>query len=50
MLWHELGMLSEAIAGSLDLYDDGVVEQPVEQRRGDDGIAEHVAPFGKAAV
>ena len=27
-----------------------VVEQPVEQRGGDDGIAEDLAPFGEAAV
>jgi hypothetical protein len=27
-----------------------VVEQPVEQRGGDDGVAEHIAPFRKAAV
>ena len=50
MLGHEFGVLAEAIAGALDLHDDGVVEQPVEQRGGDDGIAEDVAPFGKAAV
>jgi hypothetical protein len=50
VLGHEIGMLSEAIAGAFDLDDDGVMQQPVEQRGGDDGIAEHVAPFGKAAV
>src|ERR1700719_1681509 len=27
-----------------------MMEQPVEQRGGDDGIPEDVAPFGKAAV
>ena len=40
----------EAVAGALDLDDDGVVEQAVEQRGGDDGIAEDLAPFGEAAV
>ena len=45
---HELGVLSEAVAGALDLYHDGMVEQSVEQRGGDDGIAEHLAPFGKS--
>jgi hypothetical protein len=43
-------MAAEAIAGALDADDDGVVEEAVEQRGGDDGVAEHLAPFGKAAV
>ena len=43
-------MAAETIAGALDADDDGVVEEPVEQRGGDDGVAEHLAPFGKAAV
>ena len=50
MLWHEVGVLAQPIARALDLDDDGMVEQPVEQRGGDDGIAEDVAPFGEAAV
>ena len=50
MLRHEVGVLAEPIARPLDLDDDGVVEEAVEQRRGDDGIAEDVAPFGEAAV
>jgi hypothetical protein len=50
MLGNEVGVLSHAIAGALDLDDDGVMEQPVEKRSGDDGIAEDLAPFGKAAV
>ena len=43
-------MLAHAIAGALDLNDDGMMEQPVEQRGCNDGIAEHVSPFGEAAV
>ena len=43
-------MLAEPVAGALDLDDDGMVEQAIEQRRGDDGAAEDIAPFGKAAV
>ena len=43
-------MLAHAVAGALDLHDDGMMEQPVEQRSGDDGVAEHLAPFGEAAV
>ena len=46
----EIGVLAQAIAGALDLDDDGMVEQPIEQRGGDDGIAEDLAPFGEAAV
>jgi hypothetical protein len=33
-------MLAEPIAGSFDLDDDGVVEQTIEERGGDDGITE----------
>jgi len=40
-------MLAHAVAGAFDLHDDGMMQEPVEQRGGDDGIAEHVAPFGK---
>ena len=47
---HQLCVLAPVIAGALDLNDDSVVEQPVEQRGGDDGIAEDLAPFGEAAV
>ena len=50
VLWHEIGVLSQAVAGALDLHDDGVVQQPVEQGGGNDGVAEHLAPLGKAAV
>jgi hypothetical protein len=41
---------AQAVAGAFDLDDDGMVEQPVEQRGGDDGVAEDLAPFGEAAV
>ncbi len=43
-------MAAEAIAGALDAYDDRVVEEPVEQRGGDDGVSEDLAPLGEAAV
>jgi hypothetical protein len=46
----QIGVLTHAIAGALDLDDDSVMEQPVEQRSGDNGIAEHIAPFGEAPV
>ena len=43
-------MLAKAIAGALDLNDDGMVKQAVQQRGCDHGIAEDLAPFGEAAV
>ena len=43
-------MLAQAIAGALDMHDDGVVKQPVQQGGGDHGIAKNIAPFGKAAI
>ena len=45
MLWHEVGVLAQPVARSLDLEDDSVMEEPVEQRGGDHGIAEDLAPF-----
>jgi len=50
VLGDEVGVLSHAIAGALDLNDDGMMEQPVEQRGGDNWIAEDVAPFSEATV
>ena len=43
-------MLAQPVAGALDLHDDGMVEQAVKQRRGDDRIAKDVTPFGEAAI
>ena len=43
-------MAAEAIAGALDVDDDGMVKQAVQQRGGDHGAAKDLAPFGKAAV
>jgi len=43
-------MLAEPVAGALDLDDDGMVQQAIEQGRGDNRAAEDVAPFGEAAV
>ena len=50
MLGYEVGVLTQAIARSLDLDDDGVVQQAIEERGGDDGIAEDFAPLGEAAI
>ena len=46
----QIGVPAHAVAGPLDLYDDRVMEQPIQQGCGDDGIAKHLAPLGKAAV
>lgn len=43
-------MRAQAVACTLDLDDDRVVQQAVEKRGGDHGIAEDVAPFGEPAV
>jgi hypothetical protein len=50
VLWDEVGVLAHAVARSLNLHDDGVVQQAVEQCCGDHGVAEHLAPLGEAAV
>ena len=43
-------MLAQAVAGALDLNDDGVMQEPVEERGGDDRIAEDLTPLGEATV
>ena len=50
MLGHQFGMLTQPVARALDLDDDRMVKKAIQQRRGDDRIAKHLAPFGKAAV
>ena len=50
MFRDEVAVLTEPIARSFDLNDRSMVEKPVQQRGGDDGIAEDFAPFGKSAV
>jgi hypothetical protein len=47
---HQVGMLTQPVTGALDLHDNSVVQEAVEKRGCDDGIAEYVAPFGKAPV
>ena len=46
----QVGMLTQPIAGALDVDNDGVMKQTIEQRGCDHRIAENLAPFGKAAV
>jgi hypothetical protein len=43
-------MLAQPVARSLDLDHHGMVQEPVEERRCDDGVAEDLAPFRKTAV
>src|SRR5262244_3421822 len=43
-------MLAQAVACALDVDADSVVKEAVEQRGGDDGMAEEVTPFGEAAI
>ncbi len=50
MLGYEIGVPAQAVARPLDLHDQGMVQQPVQQGRGHDGIAEHLAPLCEAAV
>jgi hypothetical protein len=40
---YKIGVLTESIAGAFDLDDNGVVEQPIKECDGDNGITEHVA-------
>jgi len=39
----QFGVLALTIAGVFDVHDHGVVKQPVQQGRGNDGIPEHLA-------
>jgi len=50
VLRHEVSVAAQAVARSLDLDDDSMVEETVEQRGGDDRITEDFTPFGKATV
>jgi len=43
-------MGTEAVAGAFDLNDDGMVEQTIEECRGDHRVTENFTPFGKAAI
>ena len=43
-------MGAQPVAGAFDLHDDGMVEQTVEECRGDDWVTEDLTPFGKASI
>ena len=41
MFGQQIGVPAQPIARAFDLDDDGAVQEPVEQRRGEDGMDEH---------
>ena len=43
-------MSAQPVARTFDLNDDGMMEQAIEKRGGDDRIAENVSPFREATV
>ena len=43
-------MAAHSVAGPVDREDGAVVEEPVEDRGGDGGVVEDLAPGGDAAV
>src|SRR5262249_15761700 len=45
-----LELLAQPVALALDVDGDGVVQQPVEDRRGDHRVAKDVAPGAEALV
>lgn len=50
MFGQQIGVFAQAIARAFDLEDDRVVQKPIEQRCGDDGIAKDFAPLGSASL
>jgi hypothetical protein len=43
-------MLTEAVARTLDMHDDGMVQEPIQQGCGDDRIPEDLSPFGETSI
>ena len=50
MFRHQVGVVSHSVAGAFNLYDDGVVQQFVEQSGSHHRIPEDITPLGEAAV
>lgn len=50
MLWNEISMTTQAVACSLDVHDDGVMEETIQQSGRHDGISKDFTPLCKAAV
>jgi hypothetical protein len=47
---NQVGVLAQPVAGTFDLHHHGVVKQAIEQRGGDNGTAENLAPLCEAAI
>ena len=45
-----MAFLPEPVALTTDVQHVAVMQQPVEDRRGDDGVAEELAPLAEALV
>jgi len=43
-------VVAQAVAVAVEVEHDGAVEEPVEHRGGDGGVAEDVAPCADASV
>jgi len=43
-------VLAKTVARTLDLNDDRVVKKPIQECRGNDGIAKNITPLGEAAI
>ena len=41
MLWQEVGVAAQPIAGAVDLDDDGVVQESIQERSGNNRAAKH---------
>jgi hypothetical protein len=50
VLRDQVGVLAQPVAGPFDLNHHGMVEQAIEQRGGDHGTAENLAPLGEATI
>ena len=47
MFRHQVGVRTESVTGPFDLDDDGVMQESIKQRSGDDGISEDVGHSAK---
>jgi len=50
MLWYEVCMAAQPVACAVDSDDHRMMQEAIEQGCRYDRVAEHLAPFGEAAV
>jgi hypothetical protein len=50
MFVDQIGVSAQVVAGAFDLDYNGVVKKPIQQSGCHNGVAEHLAPFSKAAI